>query len=109
MRYKCNVIIGELHWAKKTASNFDVETKRNVSKYIAAGFPSRFVSSIKDKFDNGKNEYIPVVSWERKGFDNSPTISHSKISFAKMFISKLICFTNEKCKLNYVWNARKAL
>ena len=66
MRYKCNVIIGELHWAKKTASNFDVEIKPNVSKYIAARFSSRFVSSIKDNFDNGRNDYIPMFFWKKE-------------------------------------------
>ena len=32
VRYKCNVIIGELHRAKKVASNFDMGIKRIVNK-----------------------------------------------------------------------------
>ena len=58
----------ELHWAKKTASNFDVEIKPNISKYIAARFSSRFVSSIKNNFDNGRNDYIPMFFEKRKAF-----------------------------------------
>ena len=40
VRYKPNAIIGELHGGKKIASNFDMEIKRTVSKYAAAGFPA---------------------------------------------------------------------
>ena len=58
MRYKRNAIIGELHRAKKTASNFDMETKRIDNKYTAAEFPSRFVHSIIDNFDSGKDNLI---------------------------------------------------
>ena len=36
-RYKRSAIIGELHRAKKITSNFDIEIKRIVNKYIAAG------------------------------------------------------------------------
>ena len=43
VKYKRNAIIGELHRAKKTTSNFDTEIKRIVTKYTAAGFLSRFV------------------------------------------------------------------
>ena len=52
MRYKRNAIIRELHRAKKTASNFEIEIKRIVNNYTAAGFPSRFVHSIIDNFDS---------------------------------------------------------
>ena len=36
VRYKRNAVIGELHRAKKIASNFDIEIKRIVKKYTAA-------------------------------------------------------------------------
>ena len=52
VRYKRNAIKGELHRAKKIASNFDIEIV--VNKYTAAGFPSRFVLSIMDNFNSGK-------------------------------------------------------
>ena len=77
----------ELHWAEKTASNFDVEIKPNVSKYIAPRFSSRFVSSIKNNFDNGRNDYIPMFFWKNKGFHNSPTIPPSKISLRKRLLA----------------------
>ena len=39
-------------------SNFDMEIKRIVNKYTAARFPSRFVHSIIDNFDSGKDNLI---------------------------------------------------
>ena len=70
VRYKLNAIIGELHRAKKIASNFDIEIKRIVNKHTAAGFPSRFVRSITGNFDSGKDNLI-ITQWlfeERKAF-----------------------------------------
>ena len=46
VRYKHNAIIGELHGGKKIASNFDMEIKRTVSKYAAAGFPTDLFISL---------------------------------------------------------------
>ena len=109
VRYKRNAIIGELHRAKKIASNFDIEIKRIVKKYTAAGFPSRFVLSIIDNFDSDKDNLI-IPQWlfeERKVFIIHLPFSPSNESFVKRFISKLNYFTNEKCKFNVVWNTRK--
>ena len=58
VRCKRNTIIGKLHRAKKIVSNFDMEIKRIVKKYTAAGFPNRFVHSIIDNFDSGKDNLI---------------------------------------------------
>ena len=109
VRYKCNAIIGELRRAKKIASNFHIEIKRIVNKYTAARFPSRFVCSIIDNFDSGKDNLI-IPQWlfeERKGFTIHLPFSPSNESFVKTFISKLNYFTNEKCKFDVVWNTRK--
>ena len=109
MRYKRNAIIGELHRAKKIVSNFDIEIKRIVNKYTAAGFPSRFVLSIIDNFESGKDNLI-IPQWlleERKAFTIHLPFSPSNESFVKRFISKLNYFTNENCKFNVAWNARK--
>ena len=109
VRYKRNAITGELHRAKKIASNFDIEIKRIVKKYTAAGFPSRFVLSIIDDFDSGKDNLI-IPQWlfeERKAFTIHLPFSPSNENFVKRFISKLNYFTNEKCKFNVVWNTRK--
>ena len=39
-KYKTNAITGELHRAKRIASNLDDETKRIRSKYKDAGYPN---------------------------------------------------------------------
>ena len=99
MRYKRNAIIGELHRAKKTASNFDMEIKRIVNRYTASEFPRRFVHSIIDNFDSGKDNLI-IPQWlfdERKAFIIHLPFSSSNESFVKTFVSKLNYFTNEKC------------
>ena len=98
-----------MHRAKKIASNFDIEIKRIVKKYTAAGFPSRFVLSIMDNFDSGKDNLI-IPQWlfeERKAFTIHLPFSPSNESFVKRFISKLNYFTNEKGNFNVVWNTRK--
>ena len=58
VRYKRNAIINELHKAKKIPSNSDIEIKRIISKYTAAGFPSRFVHSIINKVNSGKGNLM---------------------------------------------------
>ena len=82
VRYKRDAIIGELKRAKKTVSIFDIEIKRIVNKYTAAGFPSRFVRSIKDNFDSGKDNLI-MPQWlfeKRKAFANHLPFSLSNKS-----------------------------
>ena len=111
-RYKRNAIIGELHRTKKIASNnFDMEIKGIVYKYTAARFPTIFVRSIINDFDSGTDNLIlhQCLFQERKVFTIHLPFSLSNESFVKTFISKLIYFTNEKCKFNVVWNTKKVL
>ena len=48
--YKRNGIIGELHRAKKIASNFDIQIKSNINGYRGARFFSRLARSIIDHY-----------------------------------------------------------
>ena len=94
---------------KKIPSNFDIEIKCIVNKYTAARFPSRFVHSIIDNFDSGKDNLI-VPQWlfeERKTFTVHLPFSPTNESFVKICISMLNYFTNKKWKFNIVWNTRK--
>ena len=71
-------------------SNSDVEIKRIVEKYTAAGFPSRFVRSIIDNFDSGEDDFI-IPHWlfeERKALTIHLSFSSSYESSVKTFISK---------------------
>ena len=56
--------------AKKITTNFGIEIKRIVNKYIATGFPKRFVGSIIDNFDRNKDNLM-AFQWlleERQAF-----------------------------------------
>ena len=64
--------------------------------------PSRFVPSIIDHFDSGKDNLI-IPQWlfeERKAFPIHLPFSPGNENFVKTFISKLNYFTNEKFKFN---------
>ena len=64
------MLLGELHRAKKIASNFDIEIKSIVNKYTAARFPGRFAHTIIYNFDSGKDNLI-IPHWlfeEREAF-----------------------------------------
>ena len=96
---------------KNIASYFDIEIKRDVNKYTAVGFPSRFVRSMIYNFDSDKDNLI-ILQWlfeERKAFAINRPFSLSNESFVKTFISELNYFTNEKCKFNVVWNKESAV
>ena len=89
VRYKRNAITGELHRAKKIASNFYMKIKRIVNKYTADGFCNRFVHSIKDHFHSDKDNLI-IPQWlfdERKAFTIHLQFSSSNESFMKTFVS----------------------
>ena len=68
--YKCkrSVITGELHKAKRIASNFDNETKKIRSKYTDAGYP-KYVIENTIKNVNRKKRWASnteVVIWWKK-------------------------------------------
>ena len=46
LRYKCNIITGELHRANKIASNFSNKTKRKKIKHLSAGFPIYAINDV---------------------------------------------------------------
>ena len=50
-QYKRNMLLGDLHRAKKISSNFVEEKKTIKTKYIKAEFPLRFINSIVNSFE----------------------------------------------------------
>ena len=58
--YKCkrNAITGELHIAKRIASNFDNETKRIRNKYRDAGYPRNVIENTIKNFNSKKDELL---------------------------------------------------
>ena len=67
-KYKRNAITGELHRAKRIASNFDDETKRIRSKYKDAGYPKHVIENTIKNFNRKKDELLipPWLFDERK-------------------------------------------
>ena len=56
--YKRNVIIGDVHHAKRISRDFDYEISVIKSKYIKAGYPPKFVTSVINTCTAEKEEPI---------------------------------------------------
>ena len=65
LKTKRNAITGELHRARRIASDFEKETTRIKKKFLSVGFPSRFIESVIRDFkrvpDPDEEDIIP--SW----------------------------------------------
>ena len=65
--YKRNVIIGDVHRAKRISCDFDYEISVIKSKYIKAGYPPKFVTSVINTCTVEKEKpIIPQMFDERK-------------------------------------------
>ena len=66
--YKQNVIIEDVHRAKRISCDFDYEISVIKSKYIKGGFPPKFVTSVTNTCTVEKEEPIipPQMFDERK-------------------------------------------
>ena len=66
--YKQNVIIEDVHRAKRISCDFDYEISVIKSKYIKAGYPPKFVTSVINTCTVEKEEPIipPQMFDERK-------------------------------------------
>ena len=58
VRYKHNAITGELHWAKRIASDFNKELKRIRQKCQNTGFPLKFIYKTICNFERGNKQII---------------------------------------------------
>ena len=108
-KYKRNAITGELHRAKRIASNFDNETKRIRNKYRDAGYPKNVIENTIKNFNSKKDELLipPWLFDERKHVTIRLPFSSKNEKYCAYFINKLVSFTSGKVKFNVVWNTRK--
>ena len=91
LRYKSNGITGELHWAKRIASDFSKELKRIRQKYWNAKFPLKFINETICNFERGKEEMI-IPEWlfdERKTYSVRFPYSPLNEKFSKVFTRKI--------------------
>ena len=117
-RYKRNAINGELHRAKKIASDFEQETKRIKKKFVDVGFPSRFVDSVIRDFNtvpDDEDDDIIIPNWlfDEKDEKDEKQVLTVRLPFcpkneeiAKTFIKKLEAYTCEKFTFKIIWNTR---
>ena len=103
-KYKRNAIIGELHRAKKIASDFNKELTKVRIKYSKAGFPLVFINNVINRFMQTKEDLL-IPNWffdERKEVQIRLPFAPTNENFIKTFIHKLEMFTNYKVKFNAI-------
>ena len=106
---KRNVIIGDVHRAKRKSCDLDYEILVKKSKYIKAGYPPRFVTSVINTCTVEKED--PIIPSQM--FDGRKTV-YFRLPFCKTnerkirsIVDKLEEFTNNKVKFIYHWKTRK--
>ena len=107
--YKRNLITGDLHRASKISSNIEHEIKIIKSKYIKAGYPLAFISSVIDTFHQEKEDFIipPSLFEERKEVYFQIPFCRQNEFQVKTIIQKLDYFTGNNVKFRYYWKTRK--
>ena len=107
--YKRNAIIGDVHRAKRISCDFDYEISVIKSKYIKAGYPPKFVTSVINTCTVEKEEPIipPQMFDERKTVYFQLPFCKTNEQKMKSIVNKLEEFTNNKVKFIYHWKTRK--
>ena len=109
--YKQNAIIADVHCAKRISCDFDYEISVIKSKYIKAGYPSKFVTSVINTCTVEKEEPIipPQMFDERKTVYFQLPFCKTNEQKIKSIVNKLEEFTNNKVKFSHIfrWKTRK--
>ena len=116
--YKRNVTIRDVHRAKRIFTmkydydydyDFDYEISVIKLKYIKAGYPPRFVTSVINTCTVEKEDPIipPQMFDERKTLYFQLPFCKTNERKIRSIINKLEGFTNNKVKLIYHWKTRK--
>ena len=113
-RYKRNAINGDLHCAKRIATDFDNEIVQIKEKFLAANFPPRFLNSVCNDSLNKDNHENTDFIIPPGFFDVKPPVILIEIPYcdknevaSKQFIKKFIKFTNDKYDIRIKWLTRK--
>ena len=108
-RYKRNAINIDLHRAKSISSNFQEEIKVITNKFLLAGYPKRFITSVINDFNNKDDNEVIIPDWlfnQKQFFMISLPYSPKNETFAKGLITKLDHSTNELCIFRIIWRTR---
>ena len=114
-RCKINAINGDLHRAKRIATDFEKEIVQIKEKFQAANFPSRFINSVCNDFLNKDDNHENIDFIIPPGFfDVKPPVILIEIPYcdknelaSKQFIKKFNKFTNDKYDIRIKWLTRK--
>ena len=109
-RYKRNAINIDLHRAKSISSDFKAETEIIAKKFLSAGYPKRFIMSVKNNFNDKTDDHDVITpDWQ---FNPKPLItiflpySPENEVFAKRFLSKMNSFTDDQCAFIIIWRTK---
>ena len=87
LRYKKNVINGEVHRTKKIASNFQLEKARIKAKFLKAGFQLKVIENPFNSLNDGNVELM-IPRWF---FDEILIVNNlSKVRFNIIWATKKI-------------------
>ena len=112
-RYKRNTINGDLHRSKRISSNFDEEIPLIKEKFMKADYPLRFINSVVNEFQKGKecgdeSFIIPTSLFEIAKpliFVEIPYCELNEIK-SKHFLKKFHKFTNNSFRMVITWKTR---
>jgi len=113
-RYKRNAIKGDLHRANRISDILKEEKTRILSKYVAAGYPIRFIEAVIREFEtNTHNDDLIIPNWL---FDEEKTKKeiYIKLPFCEKnerethkFLKTLDSYTDNEYRFQIVWTTRK--
>ena len=114
-RCKRNAINADLHCSKRFSRSLDREIYRIKKKFLAAGYPQKFVKSVVHNFENDKVESVKDDYIIPPGFfDIAEPVIIVEVSFctknevsSKLFLRNFHNFTESTFDLRIKWITRK--
>ena len=111
--YKRNLINGDLHRSKSISSDYDEEISLIKEKFMKAGYPLRFINSVVNEFQKGKEcgdkSFIILTSL----FEIAKPLKFVEIPYrelneteSKHFLNKFYKFTNNCFRVVITWKTR---
>ena len=110
IRYKRNVIKGELHRASKISDFIDREKEIITERFTHAGFPINFIKSTISSFDSFNPDEKLIPDWlfnEKRSISIRLPFCKRIENVVKKFIDNISYFTKDKVDLRIIWNTSK--
>ena len=105
-KYKRNAITGEVHRAKRTASDWMKTQKKLEVNTQGRDTQNMFLKTLSRILAKKKDEFLaaPWLFDERKHVTMHLSFSSKNEKYCAYFTNKLVSFTSWKVKFNTVWN-----